>query len=113
MVHFVIVFLNDIVLIYTTMWFSDLKGAKFSKQGEAYIYGLEVGSLTLLLYTVIDNLKIKHAAISNHYFLLLSFVLVGLLAMAAFYRYSFITFALYVLSVAVLNHFYRKIILNH
>lgn len=40
MVHSVIVFLNDIILIYTTMWFSDLKGIKYESQGEAYIYGL-------------------------------------------------------------------------
>lgn len=40
MVHSVIVFLNDIILIYTTMWFSDLRGTRYESQGGAYIYGL-------------------------------------------------------------------------
>jgi hypothetical protein len=92
------------------MWFSDLKGYEFATQGEAYIYGLEIGSLFLLMYTVVDNLQIRNAAFSNHYFLQLAFIGTALFALFAYYQHTFISFSVIILAVAVLNQFYRKTI---
>jgi len=106
-VHGVVVFLNDVILIYTTMWFTDLHdGTKYSTQGEAYVYGLEMGSLTLLAYTVIDNVHIRGIIFSNPYFLKLAFLVTGLLFVFADYQYGHVGFILLVISVSVLNHFY-------
>ena len=60
MLHGVVVFLNDVVTIYATMWFSQPADYKFSKHGEALIAGIEYGSLALIGYTVIDSLKINN-----------------------------------------------------
>jgi hypothetical protein len=65
LLHFVVVFLNDVVVIYTTMWFSQPASVEYSKHGEALIAGLEYGSLALLVYTTIDNLKIKKRILSS------------------------------------------------
>jgi hypothetical protein len=42
------------------MWFSQPKGVKFAKPGEALVTGLKYGSISLILYSVIDNLKINN-----------------------------------------------------
>ncbi len=93
------------------MWFSDLKGVKYESQGEAYIYGLEVGSLTLLAYTIIDNLKIKGIILSNPYILQGIFIIVGIAFAFANLQYGHLGFILLAISVSILNQFYRKTIL--
>ena len=40
MLHAAVVFQNDIVTIYCTMWFSEPSNFKFEKHGEALIAGL-------------------------------------------------------------------------
>jgi len=42
------------------MWFSEPNGVKFAKHGEALTNGLQYGTISLILYTVIDNLKINN-----------------------------------------------------
>lgn len=87
------------------MWFSDLKGIEYESQGEAYIYGLEVGALTLLAYTIIDNLKIKGIIFSNPYILQGMFIVVGMAFAFANFQYSHIGFILLAISLSILNHF--------
>jgi hypothetical protein len=111
-VHAVVVFLNDIILIYTTMWFTDLHdGTWYSTQGEAYIYGLEMGSLTLLGYTVIDNLHVRGIFFGNPYFLKLAFFVTAIAFAFADYQYGHVGFILLAISVSILNHFYRRTVL--
>lgn len=46
------------------MWFSEPKDVLFAKHGEALVAGLEYGSISLILYTIIDNLKINNKNLS-------------------------------------------------
>ena len=56
--HGLVVFLNDVVMIYATMWFSQPADYRFDRKGEALIAGLEYGSVALLFYTIADFLKV-------------------------------------------------------
>jgi len=107
LLHFSVVFVNDVIMIYITMWFSEPKGVKFAKHGEALITGLEYGSISLILYTIIDNLKINNKILSQPRFFSGSLLAIIIFSVFTFYRYSNFKFLLFALLVGIMNQFYR------
>lgn len=95
------------------MWFSDLSGSEIASQGESYIYGLEVGSLALLSYTVLDNLKIKQHIFNNRIYFAASLVVIALLFIASNHFYGLFTFSILCLGLSIVNQFYKKTVLAH
>lgn len=95
------------------MWFSDLSGSQIKSQGESYIYGLEVGSITLLAYTVLDNLKIKQHLFNNRMYFTASLIAIALLFLATSHYYGLFTFFILCLFLSIVNQFYKKTILAH
>lgn len=76
------------------------------------IAGLEYGSLALLGYTIIDNLKVRKRHISSGVYLKLSMGFVLLASLLTFYLYNYVTFSLLAVSVGILNQFYRHTVFN-
>lgn len=110
--HFSVVFLNDVVMIYATMWYSSPTDVEYTKHGEALIAGLEYGSLALLAYTIIDNLKIKKKVLNSVAYFEISLILTILLSIYSFFVYNSVSFALVAVSVGVVNQFYRHTVYN-
>lgn len=99
-------------MIYATMWFSEPTDIKFKKHGEALITGLEYGSLALLVYTIIDNLKIKKKVLNSVAYFEISLIMTILLSLYSFFIYNTYSFALVAISVGIVNQFYRHTVYN-
>lgn len=105
---FSLTFVNDTVAIYAVMWLAGAEDLDMSKKGEKHFNGLQVGSLYLTLYIIVDNwpfpkkiLKIKVLAIAMTLFSVF-------LAYSAFITYSTYNFLYFIVGLALLNQFHRS-----
>lgn len=95
------------------MWFSEPKGVKFAKHGEALTNGLQYGTISLILYTVIDNLTINNKMLGyGKYFegTLLSLIIFSTLT---YFWYGSFSFLILASLIAVTNQFYRHTVFDN
>ncbi len=62
LIHFIICFLVDLYVSFTTYWVGAIYSSEFN-QGKTYTYGVMVGGLYLVIFTLVSNtkiIKIKH-----------------------------------------------------
>lgn len=71
-----------------------------------------MGSIALLAYTVLDNLKIKQHIFNNRLYFSASLVVIALLFIVSKYIYGLFTFFILCLCLSVVNQFYKKTVLS-
>ena len=70
-----------------------------------------MGSAALLIYTIIDYVTLRSKILQNVYLLNTFFLLIVIAAFLAFAEYNHLFIVMFIMLVAVMNHFYRNIIL--
>ena len=112
MVHAAVGFASDVVTIYATMWFSEPSDHEFSRRGESLTAGLLYGSISLMIFTVVNTLKIHYRYLQLISYFKVSLLAAAVLSLLAFCRYDYLSFYLLCGSVAVVNQFYRHSVLS-
>ena len=103
--------MTDLFVIFTTLWVALAHPMEFYR-GKTYCYGLKVGSLYLVLFMLISNMRIpkiknwnieKTLDFLRHYSIF--YLLIGVACFTIFEEKSILVF---VISGAVLISIYRK-----
>ena len=95
--------------IYLAMWFTDPSDYKHSSEGASYRYGIIFCCLTLLGFTMLDQISLNFSVKKTYVAFILSSGLLAYSAYYSFFQYDRNSFIFYMLGLVLYNCFFRGV----